>query len=389
MIFEISGKCKDTSARAGKLSLPRGDIYTPVFMPVGTQATVKTLSPDEIRGLGAQIILGNTYHLYLRPGVPVIEGFCGLHDFMSWQRPILTDSGGFQVFSLGHLRRISQDGVTFRSHIDGSEHFFTPEKVIQIQETLGADIIMSFDECPPYPSDFEYNRRSLELTHRWAEKGLVSQTRKDQALFGIVQGGVYPELRQESAKFLTSLDFPGYSIGGLSLGEPKETTYSILEETVPFLPQSKPRYLMGVGSPEDLFECISRGIDMFDAVLPSRVARNGALFTKNGRRNIRNAVFRHQEAPLDETCDCYTCANFSAAYLHHLFKCSEMLGYRLATIHNLRFMVRLAEDIRKSILDQTFVNLRDEFLSSYQPTDQETRLAQKAKWVAAQRRKSK
>jgi queuine tRNA-ribosyltransferase len=357
-------------------------------MPVGTQATVKTLAPHELREMGANIILSNTYHLFLRPSSPVISSLGGLHRFMGWDRPILTDSGGYQVFSLGHLRRITPDGVAFRSHIDGSEHFFTPERVISIQEQIGADIMMVFDECTPYPSDYEYNRRALERTHHWAQRCHAAQTRPDQALFGIVQGGMFPELRRESASFLSELDFPGYAIGGLSVGEPKDLTAEVLEATVPLLPEDKPRYLMGVGSPEDLIECVGRGIDMFDCVLPTRVARNGALFTRRGRRNIRNALYKTLDEPIDLTCDCYACRNFSAAYVHHLFRAGELLAYRLASIHNLRFLIRLMEDVRASILDGSFVAMRDDFLASYKPTDQEVRLAQKQKWIEAQRSKT-
>ncbi len=365
---------------------PHGEVPTPVFMPVGTQATVKTLAPFELEQMGAPIILANTYHLYLRPGSSLVASFWGLHKFMAWQRPILTDSGGFQVFSLGHLRRIGDEGVTFRSHIDGSEHLLTPERVIAIQEELGADIIMAFDECTPYPSDVDYNRKALERTHRWAERCLAARTRQDQALFGIVQGGMFPELRRQSARFLASLDFPGYAIGGLSVGEPKELTSSIVEETVPFLPEDRPRYLMGIGSPEDLLEGVARGVDMFDCVLPTRVARNGALFTRHGRRNVRNAAFKTLDEPIDQGCDCYTCRTFSIAYVHHLFRAEELLAYRLASIHNLRFLIRLMEEAREAILNDTFVRFKNEFLSGYRPTDQKVRLAQKQKWIEAQRR---
>lgn len=386
--FELIKKDARTAARAGVLRTPHGEVPTPVFMPVGTQATVKTLAPFELEDMGAKIVLSNAYHLFLRPGSSLIATLGGLHKFMAWQRPILTDSGGFQVFSLGHLRRINDDGVVFRSHIDGSEHLFTPERVVAIQEEIGADIIMAFDECTPYPSDLEYNREALERTHRWAQRCLNARTRKDQALFGIVQGGMFPELRRESASFLASLDFPGYAVGGLSVGEPKELTASILEETTPFLPEGKPRYLMGVGSPEDLFECVARGIDMFDCVLPTRVARNGALFTRYGRRNIRNASFKALDEPIDASCDCYTCRTFTAAYVHHLFHSEELLAYRLASIHNLRFLIRLMEDIRQSILAGTFSQSKDAFTASYKPTDQEVRLAQKQKWIEAQRNKA-
>jgi len=350
-------------------------------MPVGTQATVKTLAPPDLEDLGAQIVLANAYHLYLRPGPDLIASLGGLHRFMAWPHSILTDSGGFQVMSLGHLRKVTEEGVCFRSHIDGSEHFLTPERVVEIEEQLGADIIMAFDECAMQPADYRYTREAMERTHRWAERCLRAHQRGDQALFGIVQGGVYPDLRRESSRFLASLDFPGYGIGGLSVGEPKDQMWAALEEVMPFLPPYRPRYLMGVGSPEDLVEGIARGVDMFDCVLPTRVARNGAFFTANGRCNIRNARFRTQREPLDPHCDCYTCRTFSAAYLHHLFRSEELLAYRLATIHNLRFLVRLVERCREAILKGYFAQFREEFLSSYRPTDQEVRLKQKRKWV--------
>lgn len=356
-------------------------------MPVGTQATVKAVTPHQLAELGASIVLSNAYHLYLRPGTAIVKDLGGLHGFMSWPRPILTDSGGFQVFSLGHLRKVTEEGVVFRSHHDGSEHFFTPETVMRVEEDLGADIIMAFDECAPYPCDQEYARQAMERTHRWSARCLAAKRRDDQWLFGIVQGGIYPELRRESASFLASLDFPGYAVGGLSLGEPKATTYAILAETLRWLPTDKPRYLMGVGSPEDLIECVERGVDMFDAVLPTRIARNGALFTRTGRRNIRNASFRRMDAPVDPTCDCYTCTTFSAAYLHHLFKTEELLGYTLASVHNLRFLVKLMEEIRAALDSDTFPALRDDFLARYVPTNEEVRVAQKAKWEQAQRAK--
>ena len=385
--FELLKTSGPTSARAGLLHTPHGVIATPVFMPVGTQATVKSLAPEDLEAAGAQIILSNTYHLFLRPGSSVIASLGGLHSFMAWPRPVLTDSGGFQVFSLGHMRRIDDDGVVFRSHIDGAEHRFTPERVVAIQEELGADIIMAFDECTPYPSDLEYNRKALARTHRWAERCLASQTRSDQALFGIVQGGMFPELRRESARYLSSLNLPGYAVGGLSVGEPKDLTYSIMEETVPFLPQDRPRYLMGVGSPEDLLECVARGADMFDCVLPTRIARNGALFTRRGRLNARSAALKTSDRPIDDDCDCYTCRKFSAAYVHHLFRAEELLAYRLGSIHNLRFLIRLMEHARRAILDGQFDHFKGEFLAGYRPTDQEVRVAQKQKWIEAQRAK--
>jgi queuine tRNA-ribosyltransferase len=300
---------------------------------------------------------------------------------MGWDKVILTDSGGYQIFSLARLRRVSDEGVIFRSHIDGSEHHLTPELIIQFQESLGADIIMALDECPAHDEDFQRVKQATERTHRWAERCQKAQKRRDQALYAIVQGGVFPELRRRSAEYLTSLDFPGYAIGGLSLGEPKNVTLAMIEETVALLPENKPRYLMGVGSPEDIVEAVARGCDIFDCALPTRVARNGALFTWEGRRNIRNAVFRQMEQPVVPDCGCYTCRNFSAAYLHHLFSCEELLAYRLATIHNLSFMTSLINKIKGAILDGTFVTFKDSFLKNYQPTDEKIRLSQKQKWL--------
>jgi queuine tRNA-ribosyltransferase len=380
-LFELVKTCSHTGARAGTLLTPHGDVPTPAFLPVGSQATVKTLTSDDLESLGVKMVLANCYHLYLRPGVDVIRQAGGLHRFMAWDGPILTDSGGFQVFSLGHLRRISDDGALFRSHIDGSEHFLTPELAIEIQEGLGADIIMVLDECPAYGGDLRTVREATERSHNWAERCLRRHERSDQALFGIVHGGTFDELRRQSAEFLASLDFPGYAIGGLSLGEPKDLTHAVLEETVPLLPQAKPRYLMGVGSPEDLVECVARGVDMFDSALPTRLGRNGALFTGERRLSIGNARFKDEQGPIDPECDCYTCRSYSAAYLNHLFKCRELLGYRLATIHNLRFIVGLMERIRQAILDGTFAAFKDAFLERYQPTDADVRVEQKRKWL--------
>ncbi len=353
-------------ARAGILTTPHGDIPTPVFAPVGTQATVKTLTPDELREMGATLILANTYHLYLRPGADVIARLGGLHRFMGWSGPILTDSGGFQVFSLETLRKVSDNGVVFRSHIDGSEQFFSPEKAIQVQEQLGADIIMTLDECPD-PRDYEYNKAALRRTHLWAERCHRAHTRLDQALFGIVQGGIFPDLRRESVQFLTSFGFSGYAIGGLSVGEPKEKTWETLDFTVPLLPEDKPRYLMGVGSPEDLFEGVERGIDIFDCALPTRLARNGALYTSYGRINLRKAEFADKDQPIEEGCGCYTCQRFSLAYLHHLYKAGEILGLRLNTIHNLYFLLHLMRRIREAIQEGKFIALKASFLARYVP----------------------
>jgi len=356
-------------------------VATPVFMPVGSQASVKTLTPEEIRDTGFGMVLANTYHLYLRPGIEVIEKMGGLHRFMAWDGSLLTDSGGFQIFSLAPLCRISDDGVTFRSHIDGSEHFITPELAVGYQESLGSDVSMVLDVCPAYGESREKVVQAVGMTHRWAERCLVAHSRRDQLLFAIVQGGAFPELREQSADFLTSLDFPGYAIGGLSVGEPKEIMLKMTGETASMLPVDKPRYLMGVGSPEDIVECVARGIDMFDCVMPTRVARNGALFTGQGRRNIRNAAFGRMEEAIDPDCDCYTCRTFSSAYLSHLFRSEELLAYRLATLHNLRFMHNLTRKIRNAILEGAFEAFRTDFLARYKPTDEPTRFEQKQKWL--------
>jgi queuine tRNA-ribosyltransferase len=362
--FDLVDQDDGTNARAGIMRTPHGDIPTPVFAPVGTLATVKTMTPADLRELKATLILANTYHLYLRPGADVVAEMGGLHRFMGWDGPILTDSGGFQVFSLEGLRQISDEGATFRSHIDGSTHTFTPELVIAAQEKLGADIIMAFDECPD-PSDYDYNVQALERTHRWAERCRVAKTRADQALYGIVQGGVFADLRARSAEFLTSLDFDGYGIGGLSVGETKAEMHAMLEVLHPLLPRHKPRYLMGVGSPEDLFECVARGVDQFDCVLPTRIARNGAVFTIWGRLNLRNAQFAQDKAPIEEDCTCYTCRTFSRAYLRHLIIAKEITGLRLTTLHNLHFMLETMRRIRQSILEGSFIDYKSEFLSSY------------------------
>lgn len=367
------------------LRTPHGDIPTPVFAPVGTQATVKTLTPDELRDLDVTLILANTYHLYLRPGADVIAKLGGLHSFMGWPGPILTDSGGFQVFSLESLRQVSDEGVVFRSHIDGSEHFLSPEKAIEIQQQLGADIIMALDECPD-PLDRDYNRVALDRTHRWAERCLRVHSRADQALFGILQGGIFPDLRRESARFLTSLGFDGYALGGLSVGEPKTKTWEMLDITVPLLPPDRPRYLMGVGSPEDLFEGVERGIDIFDCVLPTRLARNGAVFTSRGRINLRKAEFAEDPAPIEEGCTCYTCQRFSRAYLRHLHKAGEILGLRLNTIHNLHFLLDLMRRIRSAIVDGHFGVLKQRFLATYVAVDDG--VEQRAKALARRRGKA-
>ena len=379
--FRLLKTSPRSQARAGELLTPHGKVPTPVFLPVGSQGAVKTLTPQEVKELGYNMILANTYHLYLRPGIDVIEKAGGLHNFMGWEGAILTDSGGYQVFSLSPLRKVSDDGVTFRSHIDGSRHHITPELAIQYQERLGADIIMALDECPAHDDSPSKVKKATERTHRWAERCLKAQKRPDQALYAIVQGGMSAELRRESAQRLSSLDFPGYAIGGLSVGEPKQTTLAMIEETVACLPEGKPRYLMGVGSPEDIVEAVARGVDIFDSALPTRVARNGALFSWEGRQNITNAVYKDMQKPIVADCGCYTCRNFSAAYLHHLFSCGELLAYRLATIHNLSFIAELVAKMRGAIQDGTFLSFKDKFLASYQPADEPTRLAQKQKWL--------
>jgi queuine tRNA-ribosyltransferase len=364
--FELIKESKECSARLGKLHTPHGVIETPIFMPVGTKATVKTMTPEELKDIGAQIILSNTYHLYLRPGHDLIEEAGGLHKFMNWDKPILTDSGGFQVFSLGDLRKITEEGVEFRSHIDGSKHFISPEKSIEIQNALGSDIIMAFDECAPYPSDREYVKNSLERTTRWAKRCKDAHKYPDrQALFGIVQGGMYKDLREQSAKEIIDLDFPGYAVGGLSVGEPAELMYEVLDFTVPLLPKNKPRYLMGVGSPDYLFEAVIRGIDMADCVLPTRIARNGTFLTSHGRVVIKHAKYERDFSTLDPECDCYTCKNYTKAYLRHLFKSNEILGARLATIHNLYFLLKLMENIRKAIIEDKLLEYKEEFYRKY------------------------
>jgi len=383
--FRLIETCPGSRARAGELLTRHGIVPTPVLMPVGSQATVKTLTPDEIRGVGMTMLLANAYHLYLRPGIPVIERMGGLHKFMGWDGVILTDSGGYQVFSLASLRAVSDEGVVFRSHIDGSEHSLTPERAVGYQETLGSDIAMVLDECPAVDGSLEQVRRAMLRTYRWAERCRRAHTRKDQALYAIVQGGVFPALRRESAELSVSLDFAGYAIGGLSIGEPKQVTLDMVAHTAGLLPVDRPRYLMGVGSPEDIVEGTARGVDMFDSALPTRVARNGALFTSGGRVNILNARYAHQEEPVEVGCDCYTCRTFSGAYLHHLFRAKELLAYRLGTIHNLAFISRLMRNVRNAIMDGTFESFRSEFLTGYRTTDEQTRLEQKQKWLRSRR----
>lgn len=364
--YELIKTCKQSGARLGRVHTPHGVIDTPVFMPVGTLATVKTMSPEEIKEMGAKIILSNTYHLWLRPGEGIVEEAGGLHKFMNWDGAILTDSGGFQVFSLSDMRKIEEEGVHFRSHLNGEPLFLSPEKAIQIENALGADIIMAFDECPPYPADYDYVKQSLERTSRWAERCLTAHQKPDkQALFGIVQGGMYRDLREQSAKELLSLDFPGYAVGGLSVGESKELMYEALEWTTPLLPSNKPRYLMGVGSPDALLEGTIRGIDMFDCVLPTRIARNGTTMTSRGRVVIRNAQYERDYGPLDPECDCYTCRNYSRAYLRHLIKADEVFGIRLTTYHNLYFLIKLMEKVRQAIQEDRLLDFRDQFFETY------------------------
>lgn len=355
-----------TKARRGRLHTPHGVIETPVFMPVGTAATVKAMRPEEVKEMGAQIILSNTYHLYLRPGHEIVREAGGLHKFMNWDRAILTDSGGFQVFSLGALRKIEEEGVTFRSHIDGSAHFFSPEKSIEVQNALGSDIIMAFDECAPYPADRSYVKNSLERTTRWLARCKAAHRDVErQSLFGIMQGGVYKDLRRESAKQIVEMDLPGYSIGGLSVGEPKDMMYDILDDCVDLLPANKPRYLMGVGSPDCLFEGVERGIDMFDCVLPTRIARHGMALTSHGRVQIKNAQYERDFSPLDERCTCYTCQNYSKAYLRHLYKSNEILAAMLLTNHNLHFLIHTMEKIRQAIEEDRFLDYKREFYDHF------------------------
>lgn len=364
--FELIKESKDSMARLGKISTPHGEIETPIFMPVGTRGTVKAMTPEEVKNLGAQILLSNTYHLYLKPGHELIDEAGGLHKFMNWNYPILTDSGGFQVFSLSDLRKITEEGVEFRSHIDGSKHFIGPEKSMEIQNALGSDIMMCFDECTPYPSNYEYSKESMERTTRWAKRCKEYHKNTDkQGLFGIVQGGMFKDLREKSAKDLVDMDFPGYAVGGLSVGEPKDLMCDILEFTTPLLPKNKPRYLMGVGTPDYLFEAVIRGIDMADCVLPTRLARNGTVLTSHGKLVIRNAKYAKDFSKLDPECDCYACTNYSRAYIRHLFNVGEILGARLTTIHNLYFLIKLMENIREAIKEDRLLEYKEEFYKKY------------------------
>ncbi|EGA89121.1 queuine tRNA-ribosyltransferase [Planococcus donghaensis MPA1U2] len=364
--YEHIKACKQTGARLGIVHTPHGSFETPAFMPVGTQATVKTMSPEELKAMNAGIILSNTYHLWLRPGNDVIKEAGGLHKFMNWDRPILTDSGGFQVFSLSEFRNIKEEGVHFRNHMNGDKLFLSPEKAMHIQNDLGSDIMMAFDECPPFPATHEYMKSSVERTSRWAERCLEAHQRpQDQGLFGIIQGGEFEDLRKQSAQDLVSLDFPGYAIGGLSVGEPKDVMNRALEFTTPLMPANKPRYLMGVGSPDSLIDGAIRGIDMFDCVLPTRIARNGTLMTSTGRLNIKNAAFKRDFGPIDEKCDCYTCTNYSRAYVHHLIRADETFGIRLTSYHNLQFLLNLMGQVRQAIREDRLGDFREEFFEAY------------------------
>ena len=367
--YELLHVDKNSGARRGVVHTPHGDIQTPVFMPVGTQATVKSMTPEELKEIGAQIILSNTYHLYLRPGQDIVKEAGGLHKFMNWDRPILTDCGGFQVFSLSALRTITEEGVEFKSHLDGSKHFFSPESVMKTEEDLGADIIMAFDECVEYPASYEYTKQSMERTTRWAKRCKEAHTTQNQALFGIIQGGFYEDLRKQSAEDLIKLDFPGYAIGGISVGEPKEEFLKMLYYTAPLMPENKPRYLMGVGTPDYLIESAIAGIDMCDCVLPTRIARNGTAMTWNGKVVVRNATYERDWGPLDPECDCYACKNYSRAYIRHLIKANEILGVRLLSIHNINFLTKLMERVRIEIEHDNLLEFRKDFYKKYGYTD--------------------
>ncbi len=365
MEFKVLEKDKKTKARIGKLKLTHAEVETPIFMPVGTQATVKAMLPESLKEIGIKLILSNSYHLYLRPGHKLIENAGGLHRFMNWDRAILTDSGGFQVFSLNSLRKVKDEGVVFRSHIDGSEHFLTPELAVEIQEALGSDIAMTLDECIPYPATYTQTEEAMIRSIKWAERCKLSHKRKDQVLFGIIQGGFFPELREKSAKEMVAIDFPGYGIGGLSVGEPKEVMYEMLEKVIPIIPEEKPRYLMGVGEPVAILEAVERGVDMFDCVLPTRNARNASVFTNNGPISLVRAAYREDFSPIDEECECYTCKHYTKAYLRHLFKAKEILASTLATWHNLYFMENFMKKVREAIRKGKFFEFKKNFLEKY------------------------
>lgn len=364
--YELLHECKQTGARRGVVHTPHGDIQTPVFMPVGTQATVKSMTPEELKEVNAQIILSNTYHLFLRPGHKLVEEAGGLHKFMNWDRPILTDSGGFQVFSLGKLRKISEEGVEFQSHLDGSKKFLSPEKAMEVENSLGSDIMMAFDECCPYPSTYDYTKKSMERTTRWAIRCKEAHKRpENQGLFGIIQGGFFKDLRKKSLEDLIKLDLPGYAIGGISVGEPKEEFLDILRYTAPLMPKDKPRYLMGVGTPDYLIEAAVAGIDMCDCVLPTRIARHGTALTSNGKIVVRNATYERDFSPLDPECDCYACRNYTRAYIHHLVKTNEILGIRLLSMHNIKFLTNLMDRVRIEIENDNLATFRDDFYRKY------------------------
>lgn len=363
--LEILHKDKNSKARYGILHTPHGDVEVPMFMPVGTLATVKTLSPEEVKACGAGVILANTYHLNLRPGSDIVAEAGGLHKFMNYYGPILTDSGGFQVFSLNSMRKITEEGVSFRNDLNGDLSFISPEESIAIQERLGADIIMSFDECIPYPADYKYAKESTERTLRWAKRGLEAHKREDQALFGIVQGGDYQDLREYCALELSKMDFPGYSIGGTSIGEPKEVYFKMIDYAVKYLPEDKPKYIMGVGSIDYILGGVERGVDMFDCVLPTRMARHGALMTRLGRINIKNSQYKEDFTPIDEGCDCYACKNYTKAYIRHLFVAGETFGSRLMSIHNIRFLIKMMEEVREAIKEDRFLELKEKYLKDF------------------------
>jgi len=363
--YELVAEDRKTGARAGLLHTPHGVFKTPMFMPVGTQATVKTVTPEELEEMGAQIILSNTYHLFLRPGTELIHEAGELHRFMNWNKGILTDSGGFQVFSLGAMRKITEEGVYFRSFLDGSKQFLSPEISIRAQEDLGSDIAMAFDECIPYPADYEYARKSTERTTRWAKRCIKAHQRTDRGIFGIIQGGMYKDLRKQSAMEISSLPFDGVAVGGLSVGEPHDLMYDILEETIQWMPKGKARYLMGVGTPDCLVEGVARGVDMFDCVFPTRVARNGMAMIHTGRMNMKNKQYERDFRPIEESCGCYTCRNYTRAYIRHLYKSEELLAFRLVTIHNLYFLLQFMRDMREAIVQGNFFEFREHFMEHY------------------------
>lgn len=363
--YELVAEDRKTGARAGLLHTPHGVFKTPMFMPVGTQATVKTVTPEELEEMGSQIILSNTYHLFLRPGTELIHEAGELHRFMNWNKGILTDSGGFQVFSLGAMRKITEEGVYFRSFLDGSKQFLSPEISIRAQEDLGSDIAMAFDECIPYPADYEYARKSTERTTRWAKRCIKAHQRTDRGIFGIIQGGMYKDLRKQSAMEISSLPFDGVAVGGLSVGEPHDLMYDILEETIQWMPKGKARYFMGVGTPDCLVEGVARGVDMFDCVFPTRVARNGMAMIHTGRMNMKNKQYERDFRPIEESCGCYTCRNYTRAYIRHLYKSEELLVFRLVTIHNLYFLLQFMRDMREAIVQGNFSEFREHFMEHY------------------------